>query len=207
VRGSFTTNIKDVTIGNSIDSGSILSGDEMKSIVPIEVIEKKILFIGGQKMMLDSELAALYGVTTKRLNEQVRRNLKRFPPDFMYQLSREEFESLKSHFATSSSWGGRRTRPYAFTEQGIAMLSSVLNSDRAIEVNIQIMRTFVKLREMMTTHKDLARKLAEVEKKYDGQFQIVFEAIRQLIDVQEKPKRKIGYISDSKAVYRTTRKR
>lgn len=181
----------------------------MKALVPLEVIEQKILLIKGQKVMLDSDLAALYGVTTKRLNEQVRRNVKRFPVDFMYQLSREEFESLKSHFATSSSssWGGRRTRPYVFTEQGIAMLSSVLNSDRAIEVNIQIMRTFVKLREMMSSHKDLARKLAELEKKYDGQFQIVFEAIRQLIAVEEKPKRKIGYISESKAVYRESAKR
>lgn len=179
----------------------------MRSIVPIEVIEKKILLIGGQKVMLDSDLAALYGVTTKRLNEQVRRNLKRFPPDFMYQLSWEEFESLKSHFATSSSWGGRRTMPYVFTEQGIAMLSSVLNSARAIDVNIQIMRAFVKLREMMSSHRGLARKLSELEKKYDGQFQIVFNAIRQLIEVEEKPKRKIGYISERRAVYRTTKRR
>ena len=180
----------------------------MKAIVPIEVIEKKILLIGGQKVMLDSDLATLYGVTTKRLNEQVRRNVKRFPVDFMYQLSREEFESLRSHFATSSSWGGRRTLPYAFTEQGIAMLSSVLNSERAIEVNIQIMRAFVKLREMIATHKDLSRKLAELEKKYDGQFQIVFEAIRQLIEQPEKPKRKIGFIArERQAVYRTGKKR
>jgi len=180
----------------------------MKSLVPIEVIEKKILLIGGQKMMLDSDLAVLYGVTTKRLNEQVRRNLKRFPPDFMNQLSREEFESLKSHIATSSSWGGRRTRPYAFTEQGIAMLSSILNSDRAIEVNIQIMRAFVKLREMIASHKDLTRKLADLEKKYDGQFQIVFEAIRQLIEVEDKPKRKIGFLAkERQEVYRTARKR
>jgi hypothetical protein len=180
----------------------------MKSLVPIEVIEKKILLIGGQKVMLDSDLAILYRVTTKRLNEQVRRNLKRFPADFMYQLSKEEFESLKSHFATSSSWGGRRTRPFVFTEQGIAMLSSVLNSDRAIEVNIQIMRAFVKLREMMSTRKDLARKLAELENKYDGQFQIVFEAIRQLIEVEEKPKKKIGFIvKESQAIYKKVRKR
>lgn len=180
----------------------------MKALVPIEIIEKKILLIGGQKVMLDSDLAALYGVTTKRLNEQVRRNLKRFPADFMYQLSQEEFESLKSHFATSSSRGGRRTRPYVFTEQGIAMLSSVLNSDRAIDVNIQIMRTFVKLREMMASHRDLAKKLADLEKKYDGQFQIVFEAIRQLIEQPESPKRKIGFIAkERQAVYRTTRKR
>jgi len=180
----------------------------MKALVPIEVIERKILFINGQKVLLDSDLAALYGATTKRLNEQVSRNLKRFPADFMYRLSQEEFESLKSHFATSSSWGGRRTRPYVFTEQGIAMLSSVLNSDRAIEVNIQIMRTFVKLREMMSSHKDLARKLSALEKKYDGQFQIVFEAIKQLIEVEEKPKKKIGFIAkERQAVYRMTRKR
>ena len=179
----------------------------MKALVPIEVTEKKILLIGGQKVMLDSDLAALYGVTTKRLNEQVRRNLKRFPADFMYRLSREEIESLRSHFATSSSWGGRRTPPYVFTEQGIAMLSSVLNSDRAIQVNIEIMRTFVKLREMMSSHKDLARKLSELEKKYDGQFQIVFEAIRQIIAVEEKPKRKVGFIAkEQKAVYRAGKK-
>jgi len=180
----------------------------MKAIVPIEVIEKKILLIGGQKVMLDSDLAALYRVTTKRLNEQVRRNLKRFPADFMYQLSREEFESLRSHFATTSSWGGRRTLPYVFTEQGIAMLSSVLNSDRAIEVNIQIMRAFVKLREMIATHKDLSRKLAELEKKYDGQFQIVFEGIRQIIGVEDKPKRKIGFIArERQAAFRASRKK
>lgn len=182
----------------------------MKSLVPIEVIEKKILLIGGQKVMLDSDLAALYGVTTKRLNEQVHRNLKRFPQDFMYQLSAEEFESIRSHFATIKIGRGahRKYLPYVFTEQGIAMLSSVLNSDRAIEVNIQIMRAFVKLRELMTTHKDLARKLSELEKKYDGQFQIVFNAIRQIIEVEEKPRRKIGFIAkERKAVYRTAKKR
>ena len=182
----------------------------MKALVPIEVIEKKILLINGQKCMLDSDLAALYGVTTKRLNEQVRRNLKRFPADFLYQLSQEEYESLRSHFATLKNSRGkhRKYMPYVFTEQGIAMLSSVLNSDRAIEVNIQIMRAFVKLREMMSSHKDLTRKLAELEKKYDGQFQIVFEAIQQLIEVEEKPKRKIGFLAkEQHAVYRTARKR
>ena len=175
--------------------GASSPGRQMRALVPIDVIEKKILFINGQKVLLDSDLAALYGVTTKRLNEQVRRNMKRFPADFMYQLSQEEFESLKSHFATSSSWGGRRTRPYVFTEQGIAMLSSVLTSQRAIQVNIEIMRTFVKLREMISSHKDLARKLNEIEKKYDGQFQIVFEAIKQLMEIEEKPKKKIGFIA------------
>ncbi len=179
----------------------------MKSIVPIEVIEKKILLIGGQKVMLDSDLAALYGVTTKRLNEQVRRNLKRFPADFMYQLSVEEFESLRSHFATIKIGRGKHRKylPYVFTEQGIAMLSSVLNSDRAIDVNIQIMRVFVKLREMISSHKDLAGKLNELEKKYDGQFQIVFEAIRQLIEIEDKQRRKIGFIArERQAVYRTS---
>jgi len=181
----------------------------MGSLVPIEVIERKILFVKGQKVMLDSDLAALYGVTTKRLNEQVRRNVKRFPADFMYQLSREEFESLRSHFATLNKGRGehRKYMPYVFTEQGIAMLSSVLNSERAIQVNIQIMRTFTKLREMISSHKDLAKKLDALEKKYDEQFQVVFEAVRQLIEVEEKPKKKIGYISESKAMYKKARKR
>jgi len=182
----------------------------MRALVPIDVIEKRILFINGQKVLLDSDLAALYGVTTKRLNEQVRRNLKRFPVDFMYQLSQEEFESLRSHFATLNKSRGKHRKylPYVFTEQGIAMLSSVLNSERAVEVNIQIMRTFVKLRELMSTHKDLARKLSELEKKYDGQFQIVFEAIRQLIEVEGKPKRKIGFIAkERQGAYRTASRR
>lgn len=178
----------------------------MKAIVPIEIIEKKILLINGQKVMLDSDLAELYGVETKMLVRAAKRNSERFPDDFMVQLTKEEFESLKYHFGTSR-WGGRRYLPYAFTENGIAMLSSVLNSKRAIQVNIQIMRTFTRLREMIATHKDLVKKLNEVEKKYDGQFQIVFEAIRQLIAVEERPKKRIGYISERKAVYRTSRKR
>lgn len=124
----------------------------------------------------------------------------------MIQLSAEEFGNLKFHFGTSS-WGGTRKPPRAFTEQGVAMLSSVLRSKRAIEVNIMIMRAFVKLRKMISTHKDLARKLAELEKKYDSQFKVVFDALRQLIEVEEKPKRKIGYIAESRAVYRTSGKR
>jgi len=182
----------------------------MKSIVPLEVIEQKILLVKGRKVMLDGDLATLYGVTTKRLNEQVRRNLKRFPQDFMYQLSDEEFESLRSHFATLKTGRGKHRKylPHVFTEQGIAMLSTVLNSERAIEVNIQIMRTFVKLREMMLSHKDLARKLNDLEKKYDGQFQIVFGAIRQLIEVEERPKRKIGFSTrERQQAYRASRKR
>jgi hypothetical protein len=133
--------------------------------------------------------------TSKRLNEQVRRNLKRFPDDFMLQLTEEESESLRSHFATLKSGRGkhRKYSPYAFTEQGVAMLSSVLNSDRSIDVNIQIMRAFVKLRELLSTHKDLARKLAEMEEKYDAQFKVVFDAIRQLMSPAIPKNGKIGF--------------
>ncbi len=132
--------------------------------------------------MLDSDLAELYDVPTKRLNEQVKRNLERFPTDFMFQLTLEEAENLRSQFATSSSaYGGRRYLPYAFTEQGIAMLSSVLKSARAVEVNIAIMRTFVKMRELMTSHAELARKIEAMEKKYDEQFQDVFKVIKKML--------------------------
>jgi phage regulator Rha-like protein len=167
----------------------------MKELIPVEIIEKKIYLIRVHKVMLDSDLAELYGVETKRLNERVRRNLKRFPDDFMFQLTEEEAESLRSHFATLKSGRGKHRKylPYAFTEQGVAMLSSVLNSDLAIEVNVQIIRTFVKLREMLSTHKDLARKLADMEKKYDAQFKFVFDAIRQLMKPDEPKKKPIGF--------------
>ena len=163
-------------------------------LVPPENIESKILLIRGKKVILDRDLAKLYKVSTGRLNEQVKRNIKRFPEDFMFQLAEEEFENWRSQFATSNSdKRGLRYRAYAFTEQGVAMLSSVLNSDRAISVNIQIMRTFTKLREMLLSHKDLQQKIEAMEKKYDHQFQIVFEAIKQLITPPEKPKRRIGF--------------
>lgn len=167
----------------------------METIVPVEVIERKIYLIRGEKVMLDSDLAELYGVPTKRLNEQVRRNPKRFPPDFMFQLNEKKFESLRSHFATSSSQhGGRRYLPYVFTEQGVAMLSSVLNSERAMLVNVEIMRTFVKLRQMVASHAELSRKFDALEKKYDAQFKVVFDAIRQLmVEPQRKPRRRIGF--------------
>jgi len=167
----------------------------MKALIPAEVIERKIYLIRGHKVMLDSDLAELYGVTTKRLNEQVRRNLKRFPSDFMFQLSSKEAESSRSQIATSKR-GGRRYLPYAFTEQGVAMLSSVLNSDRAIEVNIQIMRAFVKLREMIASHKELAKKLDELESKYDEQFKVVFDAIRELMTPPEPKRRRIGFLRE-----------
>ena len=153
----------------------------MKALIPLEVIEQRILLVRGQKVMLDADLAALYGVETKQLVRAVKRNILRFPEDFMFQLSNDEFENLRYHFGTSSHWGGRRYPPYAFTEHGVAMLSSVLNSPRAVQVNIQIMRTFAKLREIMSQHKDLARRLDELETKYDAQFKIVFDAIRQLM--------------------------
>lgn len=163
------------------------------SIVPVEIIQNKIIYFRKCKVMLDRDLAELYEVPTKRLNEQVRRNLKRFPSDFMFQLTKKEFKILKSQIATSS-WGGVRKMPYVFTEQGVAMLSSVLNSERAIQVNIQIMRTFTKLRQMIETHKDLKRKVEEMEKKYDGQFQIVFNALKELLEPPPSPKKgQIGF--------------
>ena len=154
-----------------------------QSIVPLERVERAILLIRGHKVMLDSDLAMLYGVTTFNLNKAVKRNIERFPDDFMFQLTADEVKNLIFQFGISKKGGGgRRYLPYAFTEQGVAMLSSVLNSRRAILVNIQIMRAFTKLREMLLTHKDLAKKIAEMERKYDQQFKVVFDAIRGLIE-------------------------
>ncbi len=159
-----------------------------------EQIERKILLIRGHRVMLDTDLAVLYGVPTKRLNEQVQRNRKRFPSDFMFQLTTEDVDRLRSQFATSKSGsGGRRYRPYVFTEQGVAMLSSVLKSERAIQVNIAIMRAFVQLREMIGSNKGLARRLNELEKKYDSQFRVVFEAIRELMAEPEPKVKRIGF--------------
>ncbi len=160
-------------------------------------IAQSILLICGLKVMLDSDLAGLYGVTVKRLNEQVRRNLSRFPENFMFQLAESETHLLRSQFATSKKGrGGRRYLPYAFTEQGVAMLSSVLNSERAIKVNIEIMRAFVRLRQILASNKELAKRLDELEKKYDVQFKIVFDAIRQLMapPEPETPKKRIGFL-------------
>ena len=171
----------------------------MKQVVAQELIERKIFVARGLKVMLDKELALLYGVTTKRLNEQVKRNLKRFPKDFMSQLTWEEAESLRSQFATLNGARGKHIKylPYAFTEQGVAMLSSVLNSERAVQVNIVIMRAFVKIREMLSTHKELAAKLRELEhkvSKHDTDILMIFEAIRQLMaPPTEPPKRRIGF--------------
>ena len=182
-------------------------------LIPAERIEKAILLIRGHKVMLDSDLAELYGVATKVLNQAVARNGKRFPVDFMFRLTAEEAEALRSQIVTleeaealrfqsgtlkAGRGQHRKYLPYAFTEQGVAMLSGVLNSDRAIEVNIAIMRAFVKLREILATHKDVARKLEDIERKlgqHDEHFRVVFEAIRQLMLPPPEPenKRHIGF--------------
>ncbi len=169
-----------------------------RSGIPPERIERRILLIRRQKVMLDADLAELYEVETKELNRAVRRNASRFPEDFMFQLSEQEYEGLRCQFGTSNEGrGGRRYTPYAFTEQGVAMLSSVLRSPRAVLVNIAIMRAFVKLREMLASHKDLARRLEEMESRYDAQFKAVFDAIRELMKPPEKPRRRIGFGTSS----------
>jgi hypothetical protein len=167
------------------------------SITPVESIEQKIFIIRGQKVMLSFDLAVLYGVETKVLNQSVKRNIERFPRDFMFQLTSAEYKILKSQIVTSSWGGARRANPYAFTEQGVSMLSSVLKSKRAIAVNILIMRAFVKLREILTTHKELAQKLAQLEGKiasHDHAIQNLFAAIRQLMATPESSsRRQIGF--------------
>lgn len=166
---------------------------DKQAVIPLESIESRIFLIRGHKLMLDADLAALYGVETKVLIQAVKRNIGRFPDDFMIQLTKQEVTDLRSQFVTSS-WGGRRYPPYAFTEQGVAMLASVLNSERAIHVNIEIMRAFVRLRQMLASNADLSRKLATLEKKYDAQFKIVFDAIRELMTPPDpKKKRPIGF--------------
>jgi len=177
--------------------------------IPTERIERAILIVRGHRVMLDADLAVLYGVSVGRLNEAVKRNRDRFPDDFMFQLSQAEFENLKyqirelnlkSQIAISSSdWGGRRSPPYAFTEQGVAMLSSVLRSKRAVRANIEIMRAFVRLRQILASNAQLARKLDALEKKYDAQFKVVFDAIRQLMTPAEPKKRRIGFIIRERA--------
>ncbi len=162
-------------------------------IASVEQIESRIFIIRGQKVMLDADLAELYGVETRRLNEQVSRNSERFPEDFMFQLTDQEFANLKSQFATSS-WGGRRKLPYVFTEHGAIMAASVLNSPRAVEASVQVVRAFVQLRQMLASNAELSRKLIALEKKYDIKFRAVFEAIRELMTPSDpKKKRPIGF--------------
>lgn len=162
----------------------------------VQVDHRSIVYVRRQRVMLDAHLAVLYGVPTKALVQAVQRNKSRFPPDFMFRLTLEEAANLRSQFVTSSSgraWGGRRTPPYAFTEQGVAMLSSVLRSRRAIDVNIAVMRAFVRLRQLMLSNEELARRLSALEKKYDRRFRVVFDAIRHLMSVPAASRPSIGF--------------
>jgi hypothetical protein len=174
--------------------------DEVKSVISVEKIENRIFAVRGHRVMLDFDLAELYGVQTKSLKQTVRRNIDRFPSDFMFVLTYQELANLRSQIVTSSSrqWGGTRYRPMAFIEQGVAMLSSVLRSRRAVQVNIEIMRAFVRLRGMLSTHKELALKLAELEdrlEKHDEDIGLIFEAIRELMTPPDTPPKKIGFES------------
>ena len=168
-----------------------------KLLLPPERIEKAILLLRGEKVMLDADLADLYGVQTRVLVQAVKRNLDRFPGDFMFQLTKEELGDLRSQSVTSSQWGGRRYPPYAFTEQGVAMLSSVLRSKRAVRVNVEIIRAFVRLRQLLASHEKLARRLSNLEKTYDAQFRVVFDVIRKLMaPATAKEAKPIGYLSE-----------
>lgn len=174
-------------------------------IIPQEVIINKIYSIRGQKVMLDSDLAELYGVETKRLNEQVKRNNSRFPDDFMFQLTIQEWENLKSQIATSS-WGGRRKLPYAFTEHGVLMLSSVLNSDRAIAVNIHIMRVYTKLKEMLLIHKDVLIELENIKQKIgsnSNNIELIFNYLKQF---EQAKQQELDYQNREKIGYKSTKK-
>lgn len=174
-----------------------MSNTENNLATPDEIIMNKIYFVREEKVMIDSDLAELYGVETKRLNEQVKRNVSRFPADFMFELTEAEFKNLKSQFATSS-WGGRRTPPYAFTEHGVLMLSSVLNSDKAIKVNIQIMRIFTKVRRLLTDNLSVKLEIEEIKKRLQNQdknIELVFNYLDELIEKQENPtpRKQIGF--------------
>ena len=167
----------------------------MTDLISVESITNRIYLIRGLKIMIDRDLAELYGVSTKALKQAVSRNIDRFPNDFMFKLNKKEFTHWRSQIVTSNSGDrmGLRHTPMVFTEQGVAMLSSVLNSKRAIQVNIQIMRTFSRLRQMLAGHKELKNKIEEMEAKYDEQFRVVFEAIKQLLKEDAQPKRRIGF--------------
>jgi len=174
----------------------------MTKIVPIESIVSKIIFLRGEKVLLDRDLAELYSVETKVLKQAVKRNIKRFPDDFMFEVTKEENQSLRSQNVTLKRGQHSKYLPFAFTEQGVAMLSSVLNSDRAIQVNIQIMRAFIQLRRMLSTHEDVKRKIEDMERKYDYKFNVVFDALKQLLDTEHKPKKRIGFkVKEPRAAY------
>jgi hypothetical protein len=162
-----------------------------EDFIPPQQVTDHIHIVRGQKIILDFDLAALYGVPTKRLNEQVRRNLDRFPSDFMFQVTENELEILRSQFATSS-WGGRRRPPYAFTEHGALMAANVLNSQTAIKVSLEVIRAFIQLRQILVVHRDLEKKLNDLEKKYDAKFKVVFDTVKQLMIPPEIKRRRIG---------------
>lgn len=180
----------------------------MSDVVPATRIENAILLIRGQKVSLDADLAALYGVETKALVKAVKRNAERFPGDFMFQLLPEEVTRLRFQIGTSKPGrGGRRYPPYAFTEQGVAMLSGVLRSSRAVQVNVEIMRAFVRLRSIVAAHADLARRLDDMERRYDAQFRTVFDAIRKLMSPADPPRKRIGFhVRERAPIYRIRRK-
>lgn len=164
-----------------------------EALLPVERIEAVILLLRGERVILDTDIAALYGIETKTLVRAVKRNLDRFPHDFMFQLTSEEVKSLRYQFGTSNTRGGRRYLPYAFTEQGVAMLSGVLRSEQAVKVNVEIMRAFVRLRRILSEHADLARKLDDLEQRYDEQFRVVFDALRELMAPPDSEGRQIGF--------------
>ncbi len=166
--------------------------------VPDDRIIRSIVVVRGQKVILDADVASLYGVETRALVQAVKRNRDRFPSDFMFQVTSAEMRVLRSQLVISSSWGGRRSTPFAFTEHGVAMLSSVLRSDRATMVNIQIMRAFVGLREALATHAALVRKIEALEDRFDGQFRVVFDAIRELMNPRKRMRRQIGFVAVKK---------
>lgn len=179
----------------AMQKNSMSNADQL---IPLETIERRILQIRDHKVMLDKDLAELYGVTTARLNEQVKRNIGRFPNDFAFQLTQKEFDLLMSQIATSNTGrGGRRKLPWVFTEHGILMLSSVLRSEQAIQANIAIMRTFLRMREVMLSHKEMAQRIDDMELKYNAQFKAVFDAIRKLLASPQEKKNPIGYIRDA----------
>ncbi len=180
------------------------TAQDSRAIAAVEPIDGRILVVRRQRVILDGDLAGLYGVSTRRLNEQLRRNLDRFPADFAFRLSAEEFADLKSHFATSTSgWGGRRKLPYAFTEHGVVMAANILNSAVAVRASIQVVRAFVRLRQSLSAHQDLARKLEELERKYashDAEIKGIFQLVKKLMEPSPPPhRRRIGFIAESQS--------
>lgn len=177
-----------------IDTCSLVTvSHKTSSLIPTEKIERAIYLIRGEKVILDANLAALYGVETRSLIQAVKRNAQRFPKDFVFQITKTEFESLRSQIVISKGRGGRRFMPYAFTEHGAIMAANVLNSERAVQASVQVVRTFVRLRQMLASNTELSRRVDDLEKKYDRQFKVVFDAIRELMNPAIPPRKEIGF--------------